>query len=75
MRSRAAVAVNSTTSTTGPGEAGALIPPFEYHTIWNTEETPAVTIHVYSGELTWCHIFDPVDGGYVRSVKELTYTE
>ncbi len=59
----------------GPGEAGALIPPFEYHTILNPDDKPAITVHVYSGELTWCHIFQPVEGGYVRTEKPLRYTE
>jgi 3-mercaptopropionate dioxygenase len=59
----------------GPGEAGALIPPFEYHTIKNSENTPAVTIHVYKGELTWCNIFAPVEGGFAKQRKELCYSE
>jgi predicted metal-dependent enzyme (double-stranded beta helix superfamily) len=58
----------------GVGEAGALIPPFEYHSIENPDGTPAVTLHVYSGELTWCHTFVPVEGGFKRVRKELTYT-
>lgn len=58
----------------GPGEAGALIPPFEYHTICNAEDTPAVTIHVYAGELDHCYIFNPVEGGYKKERRELTYT-
>lgn len=59
----------------GPGEAGALIPPFDYHTIDNPDETPAVTIHVYGGEMTWCHAFVPIEGGYRRETRELAYTE
>lgn len=59
----------------GPGEAGALIPPFEYHVLTNALEQPAVTIHVYGGELTSCHIFEPVDGGWRRRFKALGYTE
>ncbi len=58
----------------GVGEAGALSPPFEYHVLENADETPAVTIHVYGGEMTSCHIFEPVDGGYLRKFKELSYT-
>jgi len=58
----------------GPGEAGALIPPFEYHTIANADATPAVTIHVYGGEMTHCHIFNPVAGGHRREYRELSYT-
>jgi 3-mercaptopropionate dioxygenase len=58
----------------GVGEAGALIPPFEYHVLENAGEQPAVTIHVYGGELDHCHIFEPVDGGWLRKYRELTYT-
>jgi predicted metal-dependent enzyme (double-stranded beta helix superfamily) len=58
----------------GVGEAGALIPPFEYHVLENAGDVPAVTIHVYGGEMTYCHIFEPTDGGYVRKYKELRYT-
>jgi predicted metal-dependent enzyme (double-stranded beta helix superfamily) len=60
--------------TAGIGEAGALIPPFEYHTIANVTDTPSVTIHVYGGEMTHCHIFTPVEGGYRREFRELAYT-
>ena len=58
----------------GVGEAGALIPPFEYHTIANAQQTPSVTIHVYGHELTWCHVFVPADGAWVRQRRELCYT-
>lgn len=60
----------------GVGEAGALIPPFEYHTIANAlTDQPSVTVHVYGHELTWCHIFVPTEGGYERVRKTLGYTE
>ena len=60
----------------GVGEAGALIPPFEYHILGNPNETPAITIHVYGGEMTYCHIFEPLDGGgYRRKYRELAYTD
>ena len=59
----------------GCGQAGALIPPFEYHTIENPDATPAVTIHVYAGELDHCYIFVPAaGGGYKREYRELSYT-
>ena len=60
----------------GIGEAGKLIPPFEYHTIGNFGGEPAVTIHVYGGEITSCRIFTPVEeGGYRLEVKTLGYNE
>ena len=59
----------------GVGEAGALIPPFEYHVLGNPADQPAITIHVYGGEMTFCHIFEPVgEGGYRRKYRELSYT-
>jgi len=58
----------------GIGEAGALIPPFDYHTIENVDQTPTVTIHVYGGEMTWCHAFEPIEGGYKMVRRELAYT-
>ncbi|MEM7408137.1 MAG: cysteine dioxygenase family protein [Pseudomonadota bacterium] len=57
------------------GTAGALIPPFDYHTIANgiPEET-SVTIHVYAKELDNFAIFHPLGGDwYRREVKSLSY--
>lgn len=58
----------------GPGEAGALIPPFDHHTIENALDEPSVTIHVYGGEMTWCHVFVPTENGYEKVYRELAYT-
>ncbi len=59
----------------GRGEAGALIPPFDYHVMENTQDEVAVTIHVYGGELHGCDIYTPVDGDrYRRERKTLIYT-
>ncbi len=34
-----------------------------------------MTIHVYGGEMTYCHVFEPEGAaGYRRKYKELTYT-
>jgi predicted metal-dependent enzyme (double-stranded beta helix superfamily) len=60
--------------TAGVGDAGALIPPFEYHTIANVTDQPSVTIHVYGAEMTHCHVFSPVEGGFRREFRELAYT-
>lgn len=60
----------------GVGEAGSLIPPFEYHTIHNPFDVPAVTLHVYGGEMTHCHVFTPLENGtYQRNWRELCYTD
>ena len=55
-----------TTVVAGIGDAGALIPPFDYHIIENSQDEPAITIHVYGGEMTWCHAFVPEEGGYIK---------
>jgi predicted metal-dependent enzyme (double-stranded beta helix superfamily) len=60
----------------GPGTAGCLIPPFEYHTLGNAAETPSITLHVYGGEMDHCHVFEPdSDGWYRRVRKELAYNQ
>jgi predicted metal-dependent enzyme (double-stranded beta helix superfamily) len=58
----------------GIGQAGALIPPFEYHVLENASDQPTVTLHVYGGELDHCHIFEPVENGWLRRYRELRYT-
>jgi 3-mercaptopropionate dioxygenase len=60
----------------GRGEAGSLIPPFDYHVIENQRPEPAITIHVYGGEMHGCDVFQPVEGDrYRRERKPLTYTK
>ena len=59
---------------TGVGDAGALIPPWEYHVLENASSETAVTIHVYGGDMEVCRIFEPQpDGGWRRVEKELAY--
>lgn len=54
-----------TTVRAGIGSAGSLIPPHEYHTIRNPcREETAVTIHIYSGEMSRCGVFRPVNGDW-----------
>lgn len=56
------------------GSAGCLIPPFEYHVLANALDEPSMTMHIYGGEMTTCHVFEPVDGGrYVRRDRALCY--
>ncbi len=59
----------------GIGEAGSLIPPFEYHTIANArDDASSITVHVYGCELTQCTIFSGgTDGWYQRQTKPLGY--
>ena len=50
------------------GASGALIPPFEYHILRNAlPDRVTVTLHVFGGEMTHCHLFEPsTDGSYAR---------
>lgn len=58
------------------GSAGCLIPPFEYHILANADAHPSMTLHVYGGEMTTCHVFEPAgDGRYVRQERALCYHE
>lgn len=59
----------------GRGEAGALIPPFEYHKIENPYQEQAVTLHVYGGEMVSCSAFFPEGDRYRRELRSLTYTD
>lgn len=44
----------------GPGTAGSLIPPHEYHAIRNpSQDDIAVSLHVYQRPLMRCHVFVP----------------
>jgi predicted metal-dependent enzyme (double-stranded beta helix superfamily) len=47
----------------GPGSAGSLIPPHEYHTIRNASpDRIAISLHVYKGPMEQCCMFRPADG-------------
>jgi len=60
----------------GVGSSGALIPPYEYHTIANASQTTkAVTVHVYADEMCKCCIYTPThDDWYIRERKLLRYS-
>lgn len=60
----------------GVGEAGKLIPPFEYHVLENPGAETAVTVHVYGGEILRCNTFEKqAAGGYKLHVRELAYNQ
>ena len=60
----------------GPGMIGALIPPFEYHTIYNHySDRPSITLHVYGGAMDQCTVFEPEAGGWYRRInREMQYS-
>ena len=44
----------------GPGSAGSLIPPHEYHTIRNASaDAVAISLHIYKAEMACCAKFLP----------------
>lgn len=56
----------------GIGSAGCLIPPHEYHLIRNPGTAPAISVHIYGGDMNHCSVFEPAgDGWYVQSEKTL----
>ena len=57
----------------GPGSAGSLIPPHEYHAIRNaSSDAIAVSLHIYKAPMEACSMFVPQDGEwYVRASKVL----
>ncbi|WP_051247013.1 cysteine dioxygenase family protein [Thermomonas fusca] len=64
-------------SSAGPGSAGSLIPPHEYHTIHNADpDHIAVSVHVYQAPLESCASFCPQeDGWFVRESTRLAIDE
>ena len=57
----------------GPGSAGSLIPPHEYHTIRNTSpDSVAVSLHIYKAEMACCSMCQPQDGEwFIRESAEM----
>ncbi|MEP6938416.1 MAG: cysteine dioxygenase family protein [Rudaea sp.] len=53
------------TMNVGPGSAGSLIPPHEYHTIRNpSADSISVTLHIYRGPMTECSVFRATESGW-----------
>ena len=53
----------------GPGSAGSLIPPHEYHSIANASDTAvAVSVHIYQAPIEHCCKFEPVGDDWYRRV-------
>lgn len=59
----------------GVGDAGCLIPPYEYHVLANAHgDRKAVTLHVYGGEMNHCNIYEPADDGWwTQQPRSLSY--
>jgi predicted metal-dependent enzyme (double-stranded beta helix superfamily) len=61
----------------GPGSAGSLIPPHEYHTIRNaSDDRVAISLHIYKAEMQCCSTFAPAEGEwYLRNDRTLRTDE
>src|SRR6476469_5908041 len=61
----------------GPGSAGSLIPPREYHSIRNaSSDAVAISLHIYKAPMECCSMFLPQDGEwYARAPKALEIDE
>jgi predicted metal-dependent enzyme (double-stranded beta helix superfamily) len=61
----------------GPGSAGSLIPPHEYHTIRNAStDAIAISLHIYKAEMACCSKFQPQAGEwYLRESAQLATDE
>ena len=57
----------------GPGSAGSLIPPHEFHTIRNASpDAIAISLHIYKGPMDHCTTFVPAGGEwYERAARTL----
>ena len=60
----------------GPGSAGSLIPPHEYHTIRNnSDDQVAVSLHIYKAEMQCCSTFAPVGGEWYQRGANVLRTD
>jgi predicted metal-dependent enzyme (double-stranded beta helix superfamily) len=61
----------------GPGSAGSLIPPHEYHAIRNaSSDAIAISLHIYKAPMESCAMFVPTRGEwYQRAAKALPRDE
>ena len=61
----------------GPGSAGSLIPPHEYHPIRNTSpDAVAISLHIYKAPMECCSMFLQQDGEWFhRAQRELATDE
>src|SRR3546814_4100232 len=61
----------------GPGSAGSLIPPHEYHTITNASgDKIAISLHIYKAPMDICSKFQPPSGEwFLRTDSALRRSE
>ena len=60
----------------GPGSAGSLIPPHEYHTIRNaSDRAVAISLHIYKAPMEACSMFVPNEGEWFARVAKALRTD
>ncbi|RPE81457.1 cysteine dioxygenase family protein [Vulcaniibacterium tengchongense] len=60
----------------GPGSAGSLIPPHEYHTIRNaSDDAVAVSLHIYQAPMECCSMYLPEEGEWFSRVAKTLRTD
>jgi predicted metal-dependent enzyme (double-stranded beta helix superfamily) len=60
----------------GPGSAGSLIPPHEYHTICNASaDRVAVSLHIYKAPMEYCSKFQPQSGEWYQRIDSELRTD
>ena len=60
----------------GPGSAGSLIPPHEYHTIRNASpDVVAISLHIYKAPMECCSMFVPQDEEWFVRKSNLLATD
>ncbi|MBS0212145.1 MAG: cysteine dioxygenase family protein [Proteobacteria bacterium] len=60
----------------GPGSAGSLIPPHEFHTIRNpSPDAIAVTLHIYQAVMERCSKFHPLGGEWYAREGSILLTD
>lgn len=56
----------------GPGSAGSLIPPHEYHAIRNSSaDQIAISVHIYKGPMETCAMFVPDEGEWFTRAEKV----
>ena len=60
----------------GPGSAGSLIPPHEYHTIRNASDSNvAISLHIYKAPMECCSMFVPREGEWFSRFDKTMCTD
>ena len=60
----------------GPGSAGSLIPPHEYHSIRNASaDAIAISLHIYKAPMGCCSMFTAQDGEWFARTPKVLLTD